>query len=180
MSFFAAITSLAMLSLSSLASAGDLIANINYGDTKPEVTAKLKNSKLLKSDIPDNLFGRAGLNGSFTTTRYLAGLKYSLYFDWSDSSKLTQVTFRSDPLPRGAYDRGLQASWKQAINFLSSIHGAATNAGEYPKKGEIKPGTMRYSHEWKTNNGHIYLGTGQDTKGYNLVITFCEAALTAQ
>ncbi|MGJ8656300.1 MAG: hypothetical protein ACSHX6_07610 [Akkermansiaceae bacterium] len=180
MSFFAITLSLLALSLSSLTSAGDLIANLNYGDTRETATRKLKNSPLLKANIADNLFGRVGLNGSFTTTRDLAGLKFSLYFDWSESRELQQITFRSDALPDGAYDQRLKTSWTQASNLLSSMHGATSNAGEYPKQSEIKPGTMRYSHEWKTHNGYIYLGTGQETKGYSLVITFSEVSLDAQ
>lgn len=180
MSFFATILSILVLSLSALTSSADLIANLSYGDSRETVTSKLKNSPLVKANIADNLFGRVGLNGSFTTTGNLAGMKYALYFDWSESGELQLVTFRSIALPSAAYDQRLKTSWKEAINLLSSMHGTTSNAGEYPKKAEIKPGNMLYSHEWKTNNGYIYLGTGQETKGYNLVITFTEDALAAE
>jgi len=174
-SFAALILSLSLLT--SFTNADELIANLNYGDTRKIVTKKLNASPAFKAKISSGLFGRVGLNGAFTTTNELANLKFKLYFDWNNSEGLKDVTFRSTPMPIASYSKKVQNSWAYAINLLSSIHGTATNAGEYPKKNTLQAGGIQYSHEWKTTNGYVYLGTGQESKGYNLVITFSSVAL---
>jgi len=165
------------LCLSSVSYAGDLIANINYGETREIVTKKLSSSKLVKASIPASMIGRIGLNGLFTTTRDLAGLKFTLYFDWTESSGLKEVTYRSDALVSYNYDQRLKQIWKHAINLLSAIHGRASNAGAYPDKSEVKQDKIQFSHEWKTNSGYIYLGVGQAAKKYSLNITFSKVSL---
>ncbi len=166
------------LCLSSVSYAGDLIANINYGESREIVTKKLSNCKIVKSSIPSTMFARIGLNGSFTTTRDLAGLKFTLYFDWTESKGLKELTYRSDALVSYSYDQKLKQKWEHAINLLSAIHGRASNAGTYPKKSEVKPDTIQFSHEWKTKSGYVYLGVGQQAKKYSLNITFTKFSLS--
>jgi hypothetical protein len=160
--------------------ASDLIAKIKYGDTRDTVTKKLSNYKNLKSTIPTNMFGRVGLNGSFATTNELAGLKFTLYFDWTNSSGLKEITYRSEPLDSQSYDRQLKQKWNYAYNLISAIHGRAINAGEYPKKSEILSGKIQFSHEWKTTTGYAYLGVGQKENKYSLNITFSQYSLNTE
>lgn len=165
------------LSLISVTTAGDLIANINYGETRDIIANKLSKSNLVTSGVDSSLLARTGLNGSFKTTRDLAGLKFSLYFDWTDSSGLKEMTYRSDSIPASQYDQKVKKSWKHAINVISAIYGRASNAGDYPKKAEVTPGQIQFSHEWKTNRGYIYLGVGKETNDYSLNITFSRFSL---
>jgi hypothetical protein len=173
-------TIILMLCLSSVTYAGDLIGNINYGESREIVTNKLSNCKAVKSSMPSNMFARIGLNGSFTTTQDLAGLKFTLYFNWTDSGALEEVTFRSDALASYSYDQRLKQKWQYAINLLSAIHGRAINAGEYPKKSEVTSDSIQFSHEWKTDSGYVYLGVGQQTKKYSLNITFSKFSLNTE
>ncbi|MFT5904885.1 MAG: hypothetical protein ACI9E1_000473 [Cryomorphaceae bacterium] len=166
------------LCISSVSYAGDLIANINYGESRDTVASKLSKSKVVKSSMPSNMFARIGLNGSFSTTRDLAGLKFTLYFDWTESSGLKEITYRSDALVSYSYDQNLKQKWQYAINLLSAIHGRASNAGAYPKKNDVKPDSIQFSHEWKTDNGYVYLGVGQQAKKYSLNITFSKVSLS--
>ena len=173
------ILALCFCSLSSFTFAGDLIAGINYGDTRDTVMKKLSDCKLVKSTMPKTMFARLGMNGAYKTTNELSGLKFALYFDWTDSRGLRQMNYRSDGLPSHDYDKNLRYIWEKTINLLSSMHGKPKNAGEYPKKSELKPNTILFSHEWKTGTGYIYLGVGQDTSKYSLNITFSKVSLSS-
>jgi hypothetical protein len=166
------------LCLSSVSHAGDLIANINYGETREGVTKKLSSCKDLKTSTPTTMFARIGLNGTFTTTKDLSGLKFTLYFDWSESNELKSITYRSDAIVSYGYDQKLKQKWQYAINFISAIHGRASNAGEYPKKSDVLDDKIQFSHEWKTNEGYVYLGVGQQAKKYSLNITFSKFLLS--
>ncbi len=177
---FFSLTILSLSSIATIANAGDLLANINYGETRDIVTNKLTKSKAVKATVPESMIARVGLNGSFSTTRELAGLKFALYFDWNDSSGLKEITYRSDALPNSSYDQRLKSTWDYAINLISAIYGKASNAGEYPKRSEITKGSIQFSHEWKTRNGYIYLGIGQETKDYSLNITFSKVSLNTE
>ena len=126
------------------------------------------------------MFARIGLNGSFATTTDLEGLKFTLYFDWTESSGLKEMTYRSDALSSSSYDHQLKQKWKYAYNLISAIHGRASNVGEYPKKNEIGSGKIQFSTEWKTNDGYIYLGVGQEANKYSLNITFSKVSLEAE
>lgn len=168
-----------VLCLSTMTRANQLIAGINYGDDLQAVTNKLKSSKLVTSKISKNLLSRTDINGSFTTANKLAGMKFKLFFDWAESGNLEQVTYRSSALPSSDYNHKLKSSWKRAITVLTSIYGKASNLGDFPPKSKLAPGAIEFSHEWKINNGYIYLGVGQETKSFTLNIRFCEFSLTA-
>jgi hypothetical protein len=160
--------------------AGELIANLKYGDSREVVTSKLISCKLVKSTVPKTMFARIGLNGSFATTKELQGLKFTLYFDWTESSGLKEINYRSNTLGSSSYDQQLKQKWQYAYNLISSIYGRASNAGEYPKKNEITSGKIQFSHEWETNDGYIYLGVGQQENKYSLNITFSQFSLKAE
>lgn len=177
MSFSSISSSLFILFLSVNSNAEDLIANLNYGDNRSTVTRKLTVSKLAEATIEDGLFGRTGLNGTFTTTREIAGLSFQLYFDWTEADGLKDVTFRSEPLSSSNYDRRLMRTWEYTVNLLSSLYGKATNAGYYPKRHEIEADKVQYSHEWQTNEGYVYLGIGEGSEGYSMSIKFRNEAL---
>jgi hypothetical protein len=158
--------------------ASELIAGLNYGESRDAVTSKLLKCKLVKTNVPANMFARLGLNGAFITTKELEGLKFTLYFDWTDSAGLKEINYRSEAIAGHAYDGQLKEKWSQAINLLSAIHGRAKNAVEYPKKSELSSENIQFSHEWKTSTGYVYLGTGQLESNYSLNITFSQFILS--
>lgn len=177
MKFFLSLIAIYKLSIIPECYGSNLVGDVNYGETRDTVSKKLSNSPLLASGVDASLQARTGLNGVFTTTRYLAGLKFSLYFGWSDSDRLSEITYRSQPIQASEYDQQVKISWQYAINVLSGIYGRASNAGEYPKKNLISKGQIQYSHEWKTNKGFIYLGVGKEVRDYSINITFQESRL---
>lgn len=166
------------LCISTISYASELIAGVNYGESRDAVTSKLLKCKLVKTTVPANMFARLGLNGSFVTTKELEGLKFTLYFDWTDSSGLKEITYRSEAMANHSYDQQLKQKWSYAINLLSAIHGRAKNAGDYPKKNELSSGSIQFSHEWQTSTGYVYLGTGQLESSYSLNITFSQFSLS--
>ena len=168
------IITLLTLSLSlPLSIAGDLIAGINFGDSREQVKTKLLGSNLVASDLPKSMFSRIGLNGAFQTTESLKGLKFSLYFSWSDD-QLTEITYRSTTAPPAS----IKAAWSHSINLLSAIHRKAKNAGDYPQVNQLQDKKILYSHEWKNGAGFLYLGVGKITGEYNLTITFSKIKLS--
>jgi len=105
-------------------SAVDLIGGVQYGETEEVVTKKLKASKFVTAELDDTIFGRVGINGSFTTTNTLNNLTFSLFFDWdhSNSNKnLKHINFRSEPLSTESYDTTLRASWKRGQTLLNAL-----------------------------------------------------------
>ena len=179
MSFQKIALSIALLSLSSLPSMADLIAGIKFGDTQEQVEKKLQNSSLADAKINKSLFGKTGLNGAFKTTTKMGGLQYAIYYNWDDNNKLEHLNFHSQYFPKTDFQGKLKSSWSHLTNLLSSINGKATNANDFPSKGDIAMDAMYFTHEWKTETGYIYMGPGLEVDGYTLVITFTKEPLTA-
>lgn len=177
------ITLLTSLSLAVSASAQGVYAGLNYGDNEKTVIAKLKKSKLTNSDVPDTLFGRVGLNGTFKIIPKLKTLSFSLFFDWNEErdKKLKTVILQSNKLPASAFNGKLKNAHQYAINLLSSTYGRPSNAGKYPSQGQIGGnGAIHYSHEWKTDKGYVYLGVGEQEGKYVLAISFNKNSLIAR
>lgn len=166
------------LCISTATHASELLAGISYGESRDAVTSKLLKCKTVKTTVAPTMMARLGLNGSFVTTKELNGLKYTLYFDWTESSGLKEITYRSEAMAGHSYDTQLKQKWEYAINLLSAIHGRAKNAGDYPKKSELSSGGIQFSHEWQTSTGFLYLGTGQLESSYSLNITFSQFSLS--
>lgn len=177
MKFFLSLIAIYHFSIISTCYGSNLIGDVNYGETRDTVFKKLSNSPLLTSDLDASFISRTGLDGVYTTTRDLAGLKFSLYFGWSKSGNLSEITYRSKPIRASEYDQQVKTSWQYTVNLLSEIYGRASNAGEYPKENLISKGQIQYSHEWKTNKGFIYLGVGKEVTDYSINITFSRVSL---
>jgi len=169
--------SVTILTLSSLPSFGDLIAGINFGDNQAEVEGKLQKSPLADAKINSTLFGRTGLNGTFKTTRKLGGYQYAIYYNWDDNYTLEHLNFHSQHISTKEFEGELKSSWDYLTNFLSSIHGKATNPANYPTKGQIALDAIYFTHEWKIPEGYLYMGPGLEKDGYTLVITFSKKPL---
>ena len=177
MQFQKIFTSVTILIISSLTSFGDLIAGINFGDNQAEIENKLKASPLADAEINSTLFGRTGINGTFKTTRKLGGYQYSIYYNWDSNNTLENLNFHSQHISTNEFQGELKSSWFYLTNFLSSLHGKATNPADYPTKGQIAMDAIYFTHEWKTENGYLYMGPGLEKDGYTLVITFSKKRL---
>ncbi|GHC66061.1 hypothetical protein GCM10007100_37340 [Roseibacillus persicicus] len=152
---------------------GDAFGPLKFGDTRNEVEAKLLDSSLVKSNIEAGLFGRTGLNGVFETTETIGGLPCFLYFDWTNSGGLQEVTLRTKDLGAMAYTSKLQATWNELINLLNKLYGKPLSVSPYPEQKELQDGLMLASHLWRTNDGHsVLLGTSQAQSNYTVSVRF--------
>lgn len=152
---------------------GDAFGPLQFGDKRNEVEAKLLESSLVKANVDAGLFGRTGLNGVFETTETIGGLPCFLYFDWTNSGGLQEVTLRTKELDSMSYASKLQGTWNELINLLNKLYGKPISISPYPEQKELQDGLMLASHLWRTNDGHsVLLGTGQNQSNYNVSVRF--------
>lgn len=152
---------------------GDAFGPLRFGDTRKEVEAKLLESSIVKTAVNDDLFGRTGLNGVFETTQTIGGLPCFLYFDWSGSGGLQEVTLRTKALPGESYNGKLRATWAELITLLGKLYGKTLSDAPYPERKELQDGLMLSSHLWRTSDGYsVLLGAGQELGGYSVSVRF--------
>lgn len=150
---------------------GAAFDQLEFGDDRTEVEKKLKASKLVTANLDETLFGRTGLNGVFKTTRTIGGLHCFLFFDWTPSGGLREVTLQTQPVDKARYVTSLQGNWGELIELLSILHGNPEQAAGFPDVNDLQDGLILGSHLWYTEEGHsVILGTGQEGRGFNVVV----------
>ncbi|MFM1559484.1 MAG: SHD1 domain-containing protein [Roseibacillus sp.] len=150
---------------------GAAFDQLEFGDDRNTVEAKLQASKLVSAALDETLFGRTGLNGVFKTTRTIGGLHCYLFFDWSKAGGLREVTLQTQPVSKGRYITSLRGNWAELIDLLNKLHGRPVQAAGFPDADELQDGAILGSHLWYTEEGHsVILGTGQEGRGYNVVV----------
>lgn len=150
---------------------GDAFGPLRFGDSRKEVEEKLLASSIVKTDVDTTLFGRTGLNGIFETSESIGGLHCSLYFDWTSSGTLEEVTLRTKAVEGSSYNSLLQSTWEELISLLSKIYGNPISKAPFPKSNELQDGLLLGSHLWRTNEGFsVLLGTAQEGSRYNVSV----------
>ncbi|WP_234041956.1 hypothetical protein [Persicirhabdus sediminis] len=146
---------------------------LEYGDSRKIVDEKLETSPLVVSTIEKTMFGRTGLNGVYKCTSKLAGLDYSLYFDWDEEGLLKEVVLRSEGIPSSEYTGQLKQSLADAVNFIGSMHGPPTYQAEYPPQKIVTEGMNQFSSLWTLENRQSLLcGVGMFEGKYCVSIRF--------
>lgn len=150
---------------------GNAFGPLDFGDTRTEVEKKLLASSAVKTNVDETLFGRTGLNGIFETAQSMGSLRCFLYFGWSKTGNLEEVTLRSKGLGADSYLSTLQSTWNELIELLNTLHGKPSSISPYPKQEKLESGSILNSHLWRTSNGHsVLLGVGQQLAEYNVSI----------
>jgi hypothetical protein len=150
---------------------GAAFDQLEFGDDRTAVEQKLKASKLVTASLDETLFGRTGLNGVYKTTQTIGGLPCYLFFDWTGSGLLSEVTLQTQPVGKSQYVTSLRGNWAELINLLSILHGNPEQSAEFPAVTDLQDGLILGSHLWYTDEGHsVILGTGQEGQGYNVVV----------
>ena len=140
---------------------GAAFDTLKFGDTRKEVEKKLKASPAVVSNVEDTYLHRLGLNGSYRTKATIGGLHCFLFFDWTKSGHLREVTLRSKPLPESFYGGRIESSWREMINLLNTLHGQPKQNADFPKSSDLVDGSILGSHLWHTEDGHsVILGHG--------------------
>lgn len=149
---------------------------LQFGDSREQVSEKLKASKFVESTVGSTFLGRTGLNGVFRTRHAIGGLPCFLYFDWNDGGKMCEVTLQTDPKPPEEYLGVLKPCWQELIALISTIHGKPTINGGLPDPAELEDGRMLASHTWPLDHGGtVMLGTAQIGEGYQVAVRFTQA-----
>ncbi|MGJ8697297.1 MAG: hypothetical protein ACSHYF_13350 [Verrucomicrobiaceae bacterium] len=150
---------------------GAAFANLEFGDSRPEVLEKLKNSPAVDGEAAESMLTRTGLNGIYRTKQTIGGLHCHLYFDWTSSGLLREVTLRSKTLEGSSYGSSLKSNWRELSSLLTKLHGKAVQDGDYPSTDDLQDGLILCSHLWHTDEGHsVLLGTGQEGQKYSVVV----------
>jgi hypothetical protein len=150
---------------------GAAFDTLSFGDTRPEVIAKLQDSTVVESSVPEAMLARVGLNGSYRTKKAIGQLHCHLYFDWNDDGKLKEVTLRTKPRSGASYTGMLRQTWDELIKLLTILHGPSVQHASYPDSSDLQDGLILNSHLWHTEEKHsVLLGTGQEGSGYSVVV----------
>ena len=148
--------------------------DLEYGDTKQEVTDKLMACNRVENTVPKTMFGRVGLNGTFRIKKALNGVNFSIFFDWNEHDKLKEISLRSDAIDQEKYSSTLRELFKKANRLITEIYGPAIMANPMPKNTQIGDGTILNSHLWHIGEGTLLMGIAKEHGNLHLSISFLE------
>jgi hypothetical protein len=161
------------LSGTNKAPANAVFDSLCFGDTRQQVTAKLKESKFVELTANETFLGRLGLNGVFRTRKDVGGLPCMLYFDWTEEGQLKELSLQTNPLGEAAYGSRIKNCWTELIKLLTSLYGKPLQAANYPDAAQLTEGAFLASHLWSwEGGGSILLGTARDAEGFTAVVRF--------
>jgi hypothetical protein len=144
-----------------------------FGDDRKQVESKLKVSKLVETTHDETFFGRLGLNGVFRTKQKIGGLHCELYFDWTPSGRLKEISLQTQPVGAETYDDQLRTNWKELSSLLISLHGKPLQVAGYPDLDKLENDVFLGSHLWRINGGgSALLGTSMQANNYMVVVRF--------
>lgn len=157
------------------APANAVFDSLCFGDTRQQVTAKLKESKFVELTADETYLGRLGLNGVFRTRKDVGGLPCMLYFDWTEDGHLKELSLQTRPMAESSYATRIKNCWTELIKLLTSLYGKPLQAAAYPDAAQLAEGAFLASHLWRwEGGGSILLGTARDTDGYTTVVRFTQ------
>jgi len=163
---------------SPVAAATAVFDTLHFGDTREQVLAKLKASKIVELRVAEALLGRFGLNGSFQTRKEIGGLHCRLSFDWSKAGLLREVSLQTEALPADAYPTQLKTCWEDLAKLLTTLYGAPVQQGNFPALTSLSDGACLDSHYWQLKGGGTaILGCARDHKRYTSVVRFIQQEL---
>jgi len=151
---------------------------LHFGDTREQVLAKLKSSKIVELRVAESLLGRFGLNGTFQTRKDIGGLRCQLFFDWSTRGLMREVSLQTESLPADAYPTRLKTCWDEFAKLLTTLYGPSAQEGRFPSVTELTDGAFLGTHVWRLEGGgSAILGTARDTKGFTTMVRFIQQGI---
>jgi hypothetical protein len=149
--------------------------NLTFRDSRETTLMKLKVSKILEMTTAETFIGRSGLNGVFKMREKVGNLDRFLYFDWTESGKLTEVNLQTDLRPETDYKTELELCWKQLAEQLTLIYGKPIQKGPLPSIESVGDGIFFPSHLWKMQTGGcVMLGTAREGSKYQVVVRYSQ------
>ncbi len=151
---------------------------LSFGDTRDQVVTKLKASTLVELTVAETLLGRSGINGMFHTRQKIGGLGASLFFDWSESGGMKELSLQTDTLPASSYQSALKPSWLEFSQLLTTLYGQPIQKSPLPACASLADGSFTPSHMWALDGGGTArLGTARDGDQYQVVVRFSPMAV---
>lgn len=152
---------------------GAVFDKLQFGDDRDTVLTKLKASKFVEMTTDETFIGRSGLNGVFRTKQKVGEMDAMLYFDWTDSNQLKEITLQTEALPASDLAAKLTPCWKQFIELLSSLQGKAMVGDTALRISSIPEGAFSPTHLWKLDPiGSAQLGAAREGDKYQVVVRF--------
>lgn len=144
-----------------------------FGDSRAEVTEKMKKSKIVSSDVASTFFARTGLNGVFHTKHKIGGLYCYLFFDWDENDKLKEITLQTESKDLAEYKTTIESCWKELTELISPIHGKPLQHMPIPNPSTLQDEAMMGTHLWRMDQGGtVILGTSRIGNGYQVIVRF--------
>lgn len=136
-----------------------VLDDLCFGDTRSEVTAKLKQSSMFETSVPDTLFARTGLNGIFRTRKTIGGYQCLLSFNWHEEGGLKEITLETPHEDSSAWDTKLKPCFSEMVKLISSLHGKPLIANEKVDLSQLQDESMSANYLWNlTPKGSVLLG----------------------
>jgi hypothetical protein len=146
-----------------------------FGDSRADVTKKLKESKIVEAGLDETFMGRVGLNGTYRTRKQIGGLHCELYFDWSAGGNLSEVSLQTQGVDRSAYAGRLKANLEELAELLTMLHGKPLQDAGFPDIGDLQDDLFLASHRWRLEGGgSALLGTSMQAGKYLVVVRFTQ------
>ena len=165
---------IATLLISAITLSAGVYEDLEYGDTKQVVTDKLMACDRVESTVPQTMFGRVGLNGTFRIKKNLNGVQFSLFFDWNENQQLNEITLRSDAIESGPFDSTLSDTFNSANRLITEVYGPAVMSNPMPRSNQVDDGTILNSHLWHVADGTLLMGVAKERGKLHLSIRFLE------
>jgi hypothetical protein len=148
---------------------------LKFGDSRKEVTDKLKESKMVEANLNSTFFGRTGINGIYRTVKEVGGIHCWLFFDWDEADKLNEITLRTEDKPLEEYETALKPCWQELIGLITFIHGKPLQTTPIPAAAQLQNEQMLASHLWRIENGGtVLLGTSKLGDSFQVNVRFTE------
>lgn len=146
---------------------------LKFGDDRETVTAKLKASKMVESNLDSTFFGRTGINGIFRTVQPIGGLHCYLFFDWDEDGGLKEITLRTEDKAASDYETVLKPCWKALIELITPIYGKPLQTANMPAASQLADEQMLSSHLWTIEQGgSVLLGASRLVDAYQVSVRF--------
>jgi len=151
---------------------------LHFGDDRATVEKKLRASKIVEMAVSETHFGRFGLNGTFRTKHRVGDLHGLLYFDWSASGLMREVSIHTEALQAESYNGRLSATWTEFISLMTTLYGRPLQDAGYAKRQDLEDGSFLASHLWRLEGGgSALLGSAREGNGYMIVVRFTQQTI---
>lgn len=148
---------------------------LEFGDTRAEVTTKLKESKFVELTVAETFMGRTGINGVFRTRKKIGGLDTSLYFGWTEDGGLEEITLQTEGMPPSALKDRMTPCWQEFIELLTTLQGKPIHENNNLTINGIQDGGMSGTHLWKLDpKGTAMLGAAREGEQYQIAVRFTQ------